>query len=152
MTLIHAVVCSKCGQHTGYSHGGSDSSFICSVCLSLKPAPKETKLRLTKPQARRAAAASAVRPVAKIITDFAPKGRSGLFIYAVVLRQHPDKVKIGMTRKWNVRRRAYASWDLSPGNAIIDERCFCINEDFVDLERLESHILQTFSAPLAFGA
>jgi hypothetical protein len=68
------------------------------------------------------------------------------------VKQHPNKVKIGMTRKWSSRRRAYANWDLSPGDAIIEERVFCINEEFVDLERLEAHILQTFEAPRAFGA
>lgn len=152
MNVIHPVVCSKCGEHTGYSHVSSDGSYVCGVCLSIKEPSKTAKVRLTKPQAKRVAAQNAIRPIAKIVSDFAPKGRSGLFIYAVVIRQHPEKVKIGMTRKWNVRRRAYACWDLSPGDALIDERCFCINEEFVDLERLEAHILQTFDAPLAFGA
>lgn len=149
---VRAVVCSKCGQHTGYSHGALDDAFVCSVCLSLKAAPKQKQPRQTKPQARRAAREAMVRPIDRMISDFTPKGRSGLFIYAVVVRQHPDKVKIGMTRKWHVRRVAYANWDLSPGDAILEERCFCINEEFVDLEKLEAHILHTFEAPLAFGA
>lgn len=125
---------------------------MCGRCISGKEAPKPMKIRLTKAQARRLARVLPVRPGTKLVTDFSPSGRSGLFIYAVVIRQHPDKVKIGMTRKWVNRRRSYANWDLSPGNAILEERVFCINEEFVDLERLEAHILETFDAARAFGA
>jgi hypothetical protein len=60
-------------------------------------------------------------------------------------------VKIGMTRKWSTRRKAYASWDLSAGDAIVDERAFCITKEFVDLAKLENHILATFNFPVAFG-
>jgi hypothetical protein len=107
---------------------------------------------MTKSEARRAQRQAEIRPVTKLITDFSPSGRSGLYIYAVVIKQHPDKVKIGMTRKWVNRRRSYANWDLSPGDAIIDERVFCISEEFIDLEKLEAHILSTFGEPRAFGA
>ena len=87
----------------------------------------------------------------KLVKDFTPQGRSGLYIYAVVVKQHPAKVKIGMTRKWKSRRLSYANWDLSPGDAIEDERVFCICEEFVDLEKLEQHILVTFPYDRAFG-
>ena len=85
-----------------------------------------------------------------IIKDFTPRGRSGLYIYAVTIKQHPDKVKIGMTRNWKSRRYAFANWDLSDGDAVTDERVFCICEEFVDLEKLEKHILKTFDAPAAY--
>ena len=88
----------------------------------------------------------------KLVTDFTPSGRTGLYIYAVTVSHHPDKVKIGMTRKWSSRRHEYANWNLSPGNAITDERVFCITEEFVDLRKLENHILQTCSLKRAHGA
>lgn len=133
--VIYNAVCARCGDHTGYSHKPIDGDFVCSPCLAGK-----------KTQAKS-------RPArAKLVNDFIPDGRSGLYIYAVVIKQHPDKVKIGMTRKWKNRRIAYANWDLSPGDAILEERIFRISEDFIDLERLEAHILSTFKAPRAFGA
>ncbi len=88
----------------------------------------------------------------KLVSDFLPKGRSGAYIYAVTVKNHPDKVKIGMTTRWSSRRWAYANWDLAQGDAILEERVFCICDEFVDLKKLENHILQTFEAPLAFGA
>lgn len=87
----------------------------------------------------------------RLVKDFAPKGRSGSYIYAVAVKNHPDKVKIGMTTKWSSRRMAYANWDLANGDGITDERVFCLCEEFVDLRKLENHILQTFPARIAFG-
>lgn len=88
----------------------------------------------------------------KLVTSFLPEGRTGLFIYAVTVSHHPDKVKIGMTTKWTSRRHAYANWNLSPGDAITGERVFCISEEFVDLRKLENHILQTCGLKRAHGA
>lgn len=87
----------------------------------------------------------------KLVKDFIPPGRSGQYIYAVAVRQHPDKVKIGMTRNWRNRRVAYATWDLSNGDAITEERVFCVTEEFVDLAKLENHILNTVPLVRAFG-
>lgn len=149
MHIVSEVNCSKCGEQTGLSHGAVRDDFVCFPCMTARE-PR---------QAQPAVAVSvgpgegiATRRPPRLVTDFTPKGRSGLFIYAVVLRMHPDKVKIGMTRKWHLRRKSYANWDLSPGDAISEERVFRITEEFVDLEKLESHILTTFDAPIAFGA
>lgn len=87
----------------------------------------------------------------KLVKDFLPAGRSGNFIYAVTVSQHPDKVKIGRTKSWKARRHAYANWNLAAGDAIEDERVFCICDEFVDLPKLENHILQTFPFPRAHG-
>ena len=54
----------------------------------------------------------------KLVKDFLPAGRSGNFIYAVTVSQHPDKVKIGRTKSWKARRHAYANWNLAAGDAI----------------------------------
>lgn len=147
--VIHAAICTVCRKHSGYSHDSVDN-FVCSKCI----APRGVTNLGTVSSRKNAKRLETLRPTRKqsIVKDFTPSGRSGLYIYAVVIRQHPDKVKIGMTRKWSVRRRAYACWDLSAGDAIVEERVFCINEEFVDLERLEAHILQTFDAPRAFGS
>lgn len=75
-----------------------------------------------------------------------------MVIYAVCVRQHPDKVKIGMTANWRQRQRSYQNWDLSPGDAVTDCRVFVLTEEFVDLRKIENHILKTFTNPLAFGA
>jgi len=140
--LLHEAVCSVCLKHTGYS-STSNPDFVCSKCVVAKPVePKRYKVEVA-PQPKR---------VSSLVTDFMPSGRSGLYIYAVVVRHHPDIVKIGMTRKWVNRRKSYANWNLSPGDAIVEERVFRISEEFVDLERLEAHIIRTFEAPLAFGA
>lgn len=87
-----------------------------------------------------------------LVGNFIPSGRTHQVIYAVTIKQHPDKVKIGMTTKWTQRRKAYETWDLSSGDALVDSRVFVITEDFVDLRKIENHILKTFPMPLAFGS
>ncbi len=72
---------------------------------------------------------------------FLPAGRSGSFIYAIVLVDHPGVVKIGRTVRWNQRRHAYANWNLRDGDGIAEERVFRINEEYVDLAALETEIL-----------
>ena len=72
---------------------------------------------------------------------FTPPGKSGLFIYAVVLVDHPGVVKIGRTVRWKNRRRAYADWNLRGGDGIADERVFHITDEYVDLNALEHEIL-----------
>lgn len=88
----------------------------------------------------------------RLVSDFIPRGRSGLYIYAVTVTHHPDKVKIGMTKDWSRRRYAYANWNLANGDAISGESVFCINEEFIDLAKLENHILMTCPLPRAHGA
>lgn len=87
-----------------------------------------------------------------LVSTFVPSGRSGYYLYAVVLRDHPDKVKIGMTSKWKQRRQSYATWNLASGDGILDERVFAITEEFIDLKKLENHVVKTFNAPIAFGS
>lgn len=107
--------------------------------------------KVVKKRLERASARMTGYTDGKLVKDFSAAGGKGLFIYAVTVKQHPDKVKIGMTRKWKARRFSYANWDLSKGDAITAERVFCISEEFVDLAKLENHILMTFSYPVAFG-
>jgi hypothetical protein len=82
---------------------------------------------------------------------FAPPNRSSYVIYAVVLRDHPDIVKIGRTTKWHARRKQYAEWNLAKGDGIAHEVTFCINEEFIDLVKLENEILARMQYPLAHG-
>ena len=147
--------CIKCGSFTGY---GAKPRFVCNQCITAasqwrpvhSPAAVQdvvvaepTKALTDKPKSfpgRR-----------QLVADFSPNGRSGLYIYAVVLKQHEDKVKIGMTKNWKNRRSAYAAWNLASVDAILEERVFCINEEFVDLAKLENHILVTFKFDRAHG-
>lgn len=62
-------------------------------------------------------------------------------IYAVTVKDHPEKVKIGMSSRWKTRRREYENWNLADGDGILEERVFTITDEFVDLRALESHIL-----------
>jgi hypothetical protein len=87
-----------------------------------------------------------------LVDSFLPKGRTGLYIYAVVVKDHPDKVKVGMTRNWTARRNAYANWNLTPGDGVLQESVFCITEEFVDLPKLENHILKTLPLARASGS
>lgn len=82
---------------------------------------------------------------------FLPKGRSGLFIYAVVVADHPEVVKIGRTIRWTNRRKAYANWNLRPGDAITSERVFTITDEFVDLTQVEMAILDAAPWPRRSG-
>lgn len=88
----------------------------------------------------------------KLVSSFLPQGRMGQIIYAVTVRQHPTKVKIGRTKSWKARRFYYANWDLAHGDAIAEERVFIICDEFVDLVKLENHILKTFPFERAHGA
>lgn len=88
---------------------------------------------------------------AKNIRGGTRTGRVHQAIYAVVLREHPAIVKIGQTSKWSNRRASYASWNLRTDNdGILDERVFLINEEYVDLLRLESAVLREMGTP-TFG-
>jgi len=82
---------------------------------------------------------------------FVPRGRTGYFIYAVTLREQPGITKVGRTKKWTSRRVEYANWNLAPADGIASERVFCITEEFVDLPKLEAHILGSLRYPLRHG-
>ena len=87
-------------------------------------------------------------PLAKC---FIPKGRSAYQIYAVSVKDHPDKVKVGRTQRWHMRRLAYSNWNLATSDAVMAEEVFNITEEFVDLPKLEAHILANLGLQRAFG-
>ncbi len=72
---------------------------------------------------------------------FTPSGRSGSYIYAVVLVDHPGVVKIGRTIRWKSRSIAYQNWNLRDGDGIADARVFQITDEYVDLNMVEAEIL-----------
>lgn len=58
-------------------------------------------------------------------------------LYAVVLREHPEVVKLGMTTKWQSRRNEYDSWNFANGDGIGEGAVYRITEEYVDLRGLE---------------
>ena len=85
------------------------------------------------------------------VENFIPLGRTETVIYLVVVNAHPTFVKIGRTRGWVTRRKAYASWNLSAGNGILSERVFRLTEEYVDLEKLEKDLIATMPFAKAYG-
>lgn len=83
---------------------------------------------------------------------FVPSGRSGFYIYVVSVVDHPGVSKIGRTVKWNNRRKAYANWNLRPGDGIDQERVYCITDEFVDLNAVEAAILEAAPWPVRSGS
>lgn len=69
-------------------------------------------------------------------------------IYAVRLNAHPDAIKIGMTTKWNLRRRLCAEWNLCPGDGIADERVYTISDEYADLGKVEAHLIELMPFPV----
>lgn len=69
------------------------------------------------------------------------RSRTHLVLYAVVLREHPEIVKIGRTTNWNSRRREYDTWNFADGNGVLAAAVYCITEEYVDLPALESACL-----------
>ena len=86
-----------------------------------------------------------------MIQTFLPSGRSGIYLYALILKERPDMAKIGRTNNWNNRRKSYAQWNFSEEDAILSEAVFCIHDEYADLPAIENHILQTIEFPLAWG-
>jgi hypothetical protein len=77
-------------------------------------------------------------------STYLPGGRSfGFYIYAVTVKDHPDKVKIGQTNKWKSRCKEYENWNLADGDGILEAAVFCLTEEYVSLKALEAHILET---------
>ncbi|NML61816.1 GIY-YIG nuclease family protein [Massilia sp. RP-1-19] len=64
--------------------------------------------------------------------------RTQYVIYAVVLREHQDIVKIGRTTQWKSRRNEYDSWNFANGDGVLDCIVFCITEEYADLSAVES--------------
>ena len=87
-----------------------------------------------------------------LVRTFVPKGRTGAYLYAVALHEHPGVVKVGRTANWQARRKSYAAWNLSASDAVAAERVFCLTEDFVDLPALERFILGSLPFPIRFGS
>ena len=143
-TLLYSAVCANCETHTGYSHCPVEEGYICSPCLT-------GKRPMVVPQVEAPPARQPEAPRKRLVSDFVPRGRTGFFLYAVVLSEHPDKVKIGMTRKWHNRRTSYANWNLASGNGVQSERVFRISEEYVDLRGLEAAVLSTFNAKRVSG-
>lgn len=85
------------------------------------------------------------------VRNFIQPGRSGFSLYAVTLKDLPGVVKVGRTIRWSSRRLAYAQWNLRSGDGIDDEVVFEINEEWVDLERLEGMALGSMPFPLRHG-
>lgn len=82
--------------------------------------------------------------------SFVPRGRTAQVIYAVSVKPQPGVVKVGRTTRWKSRRQTYDTWNLTTA-AIEAERVFTLTEEFIDLERLEHHILDCLPFPLHFG-
>lgn len=64
--------------------------------------------------------------------------RTQYVIYAVVLREHQDIVKVGRTTQWKSRRNEYDSWNFASGDGISDCLVFCITEEYADLAKIEA--------------
>lgn len=86
-----------------------------------------------------------------LVKSFLPSGRTAPVIYTVSLLEQPGITKVGRTTKWCQRRRAYADWNLAHGDGIRSEATFLITEEFVDLAKLEQHILANIGLPLHWG-
>lgn len=83
---------------------------------------------------------------------FGAKRKTEFVIYAVVLREHPEIVKIGRSYDWRSRREQYATWNLCvSGDAIVQESAFLINEEYVDLPALERACLSEMPSFPVFG-
>jgi hypothetical protein len=74
-----------------------------------------------------------------------PAGRSSYVIYAVVLNDHPDIVKIGRASNWRSRKKFYENWNLSLGTGIKDFAAYCITEEWVNLPSLEEACLSAMN-------
>jgi hypothetical protein len=64
--------------------------------------------------------------------------RTHYVIYAVILKEHPEIIKIGRTTKWKTRRREYDTWNFANGDGVLDCLVYCITDEYVDLAAVES--------------
>lgn len=89
----------------------------------------------------------------KVFKSYLPEGRSGRYIYVVTLKEHDGVVKVGRTARWAQRRRAYATWNLSDGDAIDREMLFTItDEQDSDIGWIEAEVLGDVVEPRRFGS
>ena len=72
-------------------------------------------------------------------------------IYAVVLKDHPAVVKLGQTKKWKSRRRAYDDWNFADGDGVLRYRAYTITEEWVDLAGVEQACLARINKPVYRG-
>jgi hypothetical protein len=81
------------------------------------------------------------RKIPKGVHCFIPKGYKCPVLYCVSVVGHDDVVKVGQTTNWQIRRKAYANWNLSRGDGITRATVFEINEEYVELGGLEAMLL-----------
>ena len=68
--------------------------------------------------------------------------RSHYVIYAVILREHPEILKIGRTTQWKTRRREYDTWNFADGDGVLDCIVYCITDEYVDLSAVEAACIE----------
>lgn len=68
-------------------------------------------------------------------------GSNNYIIYAVILKDHPEIVKLGRTNNWYRRSYEYVYWNLANGDGIQDLAVYCITEEYVNLPMLETACL-----------
>lgn len=110
-----------------------------------------TRISWPGPQRRVAAFRSAHEGPKLRAECFVPRGRSEYCIYAVELAEHRGVVKVGRSARWQQRRTTYADWNFAKGNGISRERVFRVTEEFVDLAKLEAHILASLPFSIRHG-
>lgn len=76
------------------------------------------------------------------VSNWTPTGAGMAVIYAVVLTDHPDKVKIGRTTNPKARMKQYANWNLRNSDGIKEQYIYTLNDEYVDLPAIEAMILQ----------
>lgn len=70
-----------------------------------------------------------------------PNGRSSYVMYAIVLKEHPNIVKLGRASHWRSRKAFYENWNLSLGEGILDFAAYIVTEEWVDMKNLEAACL-----------
>jgi hypothetical protein len=93
-------------------------------------------------------------PIRLSASCMVPQGRASFTIYAVALKEHPGVVKVGQTSKWASRLQSYRNWNLCKGDAVERATRFVMTDAFVDLRKLEAHILAAVGQvfPIHYGS
>jgi len=66
-------------------------------------------------------------------------------MYAIVLREHMDVVKVGRTTSWKSRRREYDTWNFASGDGIYESAVYCITEEYADLNGIENACIEALN-------
>lgn len=72
--------------------------------------------------------------------------RSENVLYLVVLKEHPDVIKVGRTTKWASRRREYDNWNFARGDGVAESAVYFITEEYVNLAMLEKACITGLAA------